>query len=137
MKFSLLAVLALVALGLSSCTVTVRNHRDDPYREPVHHDPEPPPHRGPVVVVNKLLRVPAHGWKAQLITVKTPHRVRIELVGAGGGTTVLKPKISVRAGDIIVRVGERSIENIYDYTYALEDLEVGEPVEIRVVRDGE
>lgn len=40
------------------------------------------------------------------------------------------------AGDIIVGLAGRKIENIYDYTYAIEALKVGEPVEIVVLRDG-
>ena len=30
----------------------------------------------------------------------------------------------------------RSIDNIYDYTYALEALKIGTPVRISVLRDG-
>jgi len=43
----------------------------------------------------------------------------------------------LRAGDLIVEVAGREIQNIYDYTYALEALRVGEPIEVGVVRDGE
>ena len=41
----------------------------------------------------------------------------------------------IRAGDIIVEVDERPIENLYDYTFALEALRVGEPAQIVVLRD--
>ena len=40
----------------------------------------------------------------------------------------------VRAGDIIVEVDGRAIDNLYDYTYALEALRVGEPATIVVER---
>ncbi len=43
----------------------------------------------------------------------------------------------VRAGDVIVEVGGRAIENIYDYTYALDALEIGVPAEFVVIRDAE
>lgn len=43
----------------------------------------------------------------------------------------------LRAGDVIVELAGRKVENIYDYTYAIEALSVGEPVEVVVLRDGE
>ena len=41
----------------------------------------------------------------------------------------------LRAGDIIVEVAGRTIENIYDYTYALDALQIGEPVRIIALRE--
>jgi hypothetical protein len=58
--------------------------------------------------------------------------VRLSGVAVGGPAE----QAGLRAGDVIVRVGERPIENIYDYTYALGDLEIEEPVEITVEREG-
>jgi Tol biopolymer transport system component len=43
----------------------------------------------------------------------------------------------LRAGDVITAVAGRAIENIYDYTYALNALKVGESVVVQVRRDGE
>ncbi len=43
----------------------------------------------------------------------------------------------LRAGDVVVEVGGRLIENIYDYTYALDTLEIGEPVQVIVLRGAE
>jgi len=43
----------------------------------------------------------------------------------------------VRGGDVIVELGGKKIENIYDYTYAIEALKIGEPVKIAVIRKGE
>ncbi|HMQ14509.1 MAG TPA: M20/M25/M40 family metallo-hydrolase [Phycisphaerae bacterium] len=43
----------------------------------------------------------------------------------------------LRGGDIIVELAGKKIENVYDYTYALEALKVGEPVRVAVVRDGQ
>jgi S1-C subfamily serine protease len=45
-------------------------------------------------------------------------------------------KAGVRSGDIIVGLAGKTIENIYDYTYAIEALKPGEEVEL-VVRRGE
>ncbi len=42
----------------------------------------------------------------------------------------------MRAGDLIVELAGRKIENVYDYTYAIEALKVGQTVKIIVVRDG-
>ncbi len=59
--------------------------------------------------------------------------VRLSGVAADGPAE----RAGLRTGDVIVRVGERAIENIYDYTYALGDLEIDEPVEFTIERDGE
>ena len=45
-------------------------------------------------------------------------------------------KAGVKGGDIIVKLAGRKIEDIYDYTYAIEALKIGEEVEI-VVKRGE
>lgn len=43
----------------------------------------------------------------------------------------------LRAGDVIVELAGRRVENIYDYTYAIESLAVGETVQVTVVRGSE
>lgn len=45
-------------------------------------------------------------------------------------------KAGVRGGDVIVGLAGKKIENIYDYTYAIEALKIGQQVEI-IVRRGE
>ncbi len=40
-------------------------------------------------------------------------------------------------GDVIVEFGSQTIANIYDYTYALDAVKVGEPLSILYLRDGE
>jgi len=45
-------------------------------------------------------------------------------------------KAGVKGGDVIVELAGRKIENIYDYTYAIEALKVGQPTKIVVMRDG-
>jgi hypothetical protein len=42
----------------------------------------------------------------------------------------------LRAGDVIVQVAGRKIENIYDYTFSIEALKVGQAVSIVAMRDG-
>jgi len=46
-------------------------------------------------------------------------------------------KAGIRGGDIIVKLGNRDIKNIYDYTYALQEMKGGEEIEIVVMRDGQ
>jgi hypothetical protein len=43
----------------------------------------------------------------------------------------------LRSGDVIVELGGMKVENIYDYTYAIDALKIGEPVGIVVLRGGE
>lgn len=45
-------------------------------------------------------------------------------------------KGGVQGGDIIIKLAGRKIEDIYDYTYAIEALKIGEEVEIVVRRGG-
>ena len=59
--------------------------------------------------------------------------VRLGGVAAGGPAETA----GVRGGDIIVELAGRKIENIYDYTYAIEALKIGEPVTMVVERDGQ
>jgi len=43
----------------------------------------------------------------------------------------------VKGGDIVVELAGKKIENIYDYTYAIEALKIGQPVKIIVQRNGD
>jgi len=43
----------------------------------------------------------------------------------------------LQKGDVIVEIAGQSITNIYDYTYALEVLKVGQPAVVAYVRLGE
>ena len=52
----------------------------------------------------------------------------------GGGPA---EQAGLREGDIIVDLAGQSIANIYDYTYALDFLKVGEPASVAFMRDGE
>ena len=58
--------------------------------------------------------------------------VKLSGVRAGGPAE----KAGLRGGDVIVAFGGKKIENIYDYTYALDAVKIGEPVKMTVSRDG-
>jgi Tol biopolymer transport system component len=45
-------------------------------------------------------------------------------------------KAGVKPRDVIVELAGKKIENIYDYTNAIEALKIGEPVKMTVLRDG-
>ena len=51
-------------------------------------------------------------------------------------TVKLADKAGVKAGDIIVELAGKKIENIYDYTHAIEALKIGQPVKMIVTRNG-
>jgi Tol biopolymer transport system component len=46
-------------------------------------------------------------------------------------------KAGVQAKDVVIELAGRKVENIYDYTYAIEALKVGQETEIVVRRNGE
>jgi hypothetical protein len=56
--------------------------------------------------------------------------VKLSGVAANGPAA----KAGVQSGDVVVEVAGKKIENIYDYTYAIEALKIGEPVKIAVQR---
>jgi len=37
---------------------------------------------------------------------------------------------------VIVELAGKTVEDLYDYTYAIEALKIGEPVDVIVLRDG-
>ena len=59
----------------------------------------------------------------------------VKLSGVRGGGPA--DKAGVQGGDVIVEFGGQRIANIYDYTYALDAVKIGEPVDVAVLRDGE
>lgn len=56
----------------------------------------------------------------------------LKISGVSAGSPA--ERVGLQAGDIIVRFGGREIKNIYDYTYALQDLQPGQEVDIVVRR---
>jgi len=45
-------------------------------------------------------------------------------------------KAGLKAGDILVRFGDKPIKNLYDFTDALRRSKIGDVVEVQVLRDG-
>ena len=43
----------------------------------------------------------------------------------------------LQKGDIVVEIAGQTIANIYDYTFALELLKIGEPAKVVYLRDGQ
>ncbi|MBI2946364.1 MAG: M28 family peptidase [Verrucomicrobia bacterium] len=58
----------------------------------------------------------------------------VKLSGVRGGSPA--DKAGLKGGDIIVEFGGQKIVNIYDYTYVLESVKIGQPVAIAVLRNG-
>lgn len=56
--------------------------------------------------------------------------LKLSGVAAGGPAA----EAGLQAGDLVIEVDGHKVENIYDYTYALDLLKVGEPVEVVVLR---
>ncbi|MGC1449017.1 MAG: M28 family peptidase [Candidatus Sulfotelmatobacter sp.] len=46
-------------------------------------------------------------------------------------------KAGLKAGDILIRFGDKPIKNLYDFTDALRRSKVGDVVEVKVLRDGQ
>lgn len=59
----------------------------------------------------------------------------VRLAGVRQGSPA--EKAGLRAGDVIVGVGSRNVRNVYDYTYALQELRPGQEVEFIILRGGE
>jgi hypothetical protein len=58
----------------------------------------------------------------------------VKLSGVRGGSPA--EHAGIKGGDVVVELAGQKIANIYDYTYALDAVKVGLPVEIVVERDG-
>jgi Tol biopolymer transport system component len=59
----------------------------------------------------------------------------VKLAGVASGGPA--DRAGLRSGDSIVELAGKKIENIYDYTYAIQALKIGEPVEVVVLRGDE
>ena len=58
--------------------------------------------------------------------------VKLNGVARGGPAA----QAGLEAGDVIVQLAGKTIENIYDYTHALQAVKVGQPLTVEVLRDG-
>ena len=59
----------------------------------------------------------------------------VKLSGVRGGGPA--EKAGLKGGDIIIEFAGQKIANIYDYTYALDAVKIGQPVDVVVLRDGQ
>lgn len=59
----------------------------------------------------------------------------VKLTGARGGSPA--DKAGLKSGDIIVEFAGQKIANIYDYTYALDAVKIGQPVKVVVTRESQ
>jgi Zn-dependent M28 family amino/carboxypeptidase len=59
----------------------------------------------------------------------------VKLSGVRGGSPA--DKAGLKGGDVIVQFGGQKIANIYDYTYSLDAVKIGQPVDIVVQRGAE
>ncbi len=58
----------------------------------------------------------------------------VKISGTRGGSPA--EKAGLKGGDIIVDFAGQKIANIYDYTYAMDAVKIGQPVKVIVLRDG-
>lgn len=59
----------------------------------------------------------------------------VKLSGVRGGAPA--EKAGLKGGDIIVEFGGQKISNIYEYTYAMDAVKIGKPVQVVVQRDAQ
>jgi hypothetical protein len=62
---------------------------------------------------------------------EVPHGVKFADITPGSPAAVA----GLKAGDILVKFGKDTIENLYDFTYALRASKVGDEVDVRVMRN--
>ncbi len=75
---------------------------------------------------------------AYLGTVPDYTQTDVRGVKLGGVTKGAPAQLAgMQAGDVIVELAGRKIENIYDYTFAIEALKVGQATTVKVQRTGE
>lgn len=58
----------------------------------------------------------------------------VKITGTKAGSPA--EKAGLRPNDVIVRLGKTTIENIYDYTYAIDAVKIGVETDLVVMRDG-
>ena len=57
----------------------------------------------------------------------------VKITGVRGGSPA--EKAGLQGGDVIVELGAQKITNIYDYTYALDAVKIGQPVRVAIERE--
>ncbi len=58
----------------------------------------------------------------------------VKLSGVRGGAPA--EKAGLKGGDIIVEFAGQPVKNVYDYTYALDAVKIGKPIDVVVLREG-
>lgn len=78
----------------------------------------------------------ASGWKVYVGTIPdySTDVNGFKLSGVSEGSPAQKG--GMKAGDIMIKFGDKKISNIYDYVYALKEFVPGDKVEVIVLRDG-
>jgi C-terminal processing protease CtpA/Prc len=71
--------------------------------------------------------IPEYGDTAEIKGVK------LQGVARGGPAA----QAGLQADDVIVHLAGKTIENIYDYTHALQAVKVGQPITVEVLRNGQ
>ena len=56
----------------------------------------------------------------------------VKLSGVRGGSPA--EQAGLQGGDVIFEFAGQKIANIYDYTYALDAVKIGQPVKVKVLR---
>ncbi|MEE2674401.1 MAG: M28 family peptidase [Myxococcota bacterium] len=91
-----------------------------------------------VAAKNPAAGLPRAGMRVYLGTIPdyTNNSTRPGLALSGVAAGGPAERAGLQAGDVVVEVDGRAIENIYDYTYSLEGLKAGVPVSVVVRRAG-
>jgi S1-C subfamily serine protease len=58
----------------------------------------------------------------------------VKLSGVRGGAPA--EKAGLKGGDVIVEFAGQPVKNVYDYTYALDAVKIGKPIDVVVLREG-
>ena len=96
---------------------------------------QPPEYRETEKPISKASRANLRAYLGTIPEYAESDLKGVQLNGVAKGGPA--EKAGLRRGDLIVGVAGRTIENIYDYTYALNALKVDQPVKILVERDGQ
>ena len=94
---------------------------------------------GALAYVQQAVKTPTTGGRLRAYLGTIPDYAEevqgVLLSGASKGGPA--DKAGVKPRDVIVELAGRKIENIYDYTQAIEGLKIGERVKMTVLRYGE
>ena len=72
-----------------------------------------------------------HEMIAHIPMLAHPNPRRVLVIGGGPAE-----QAGLQKGDVIIEIAGQTIANIYDYTYALDAVKIGQAVEVLVEREG-